>query len=151
MLNKNQIINIFEYKDGELIRRKNGNVMRSTSKEGYYRARINNKNYLVHRLIFMMHHGYLPKIVDHINGNTTDNRIENLRAANDNQNVWNRRLNSNSLSKIKGIRLQHGKWSARIQANKKSIYLGLFNDLELAELVVMEARDKYHVGFVNHG
>jgi hypothetical protein len=100
----------------------------------------------------MMHHGFVPKIIDHINGNRSDNRIDNLRVASNNQNAWNRIANKNSTNPIKGIRLhKDNKWEARIQVNKKSKYLGVFDDIELAELVVVEARNKYHKEFANNG
>ena len=64
----------------------------------------------------------------------------------------NRIANKISASNIKGLRLhKNNKWEARIQVNNKSKYLGVFDDIELAELVVMEARNKYHKEFANNG
>ena len=151
MLSKEELNNIFEYSDGDLIRKKTGKIIKAPS-NGYFRAAINKKNYLAHRIIFMMHHGFVPKIIDHINGNRSDNRIDNLRAADNSQNAWNRIANKISTSNIKGLRLRkNNKWEARIQVNKKSKYLGVFDNIELAELVVMEARNKYHKEFANNG
>ena len=151
MLSKEELNNIFEYKNGDLIRKKTGKIINSSS-NGYLRARINKKNYFAHRIIFMMHYGFVPKIIDHINGNPSDNRIINLREANNSQNAWNRIANKNATNNIKGLRLRtNNKWEARIQVDKKSKYLGVFDDLELAELVVIEARNKYHKEFANNG
>jgi hypothetical protein len=151
MLSKEELNDIFEYKNGDLIRKKTRKIIKSPV-NGYFRATINKKIYLAHRIIFMMHHGFVPKIIDHINGNRSDNRIDNLRVASNNQNAWNRIANKNSTNPIKGIRLhKDNKWEARIQVNKKSKYLGVFDDIELAELVVVEARNKYHKEFANNG
>jgi len=99
-----------------------------------------------------MHHGYLPKQIDHIDGNPANNKIANLREASQSQNMWNRNANTNSMSKIKGIKIhQNGKYQVRLQVNKKSMYFGLYVDLELAELVAIEARNKFHGEYANHG
>ena len=56
---------------------------------GYRLVMIKRKRYLVHRLIWLYHHGEMPKIVDHINRDKTDNRIENLREVTRKENSWN--------------------------------------------------------------
>jgi hypothetical protein len=152
MITQQESLELFEYKNGDLIRKKNNKVMKSPTYFGHLRARIKGKNYLVHRLVFLMHHGHLPKQIDHIDGNPANNKIDNLREASQSQNMWNRNANTNSMSKIKGIKLhQSGKYQVRVQVNKKSMYLGLYVDLELAELVAIEARNKFHGVYANHG
>lgn len=56
-----------------------GKVVGSLATTGYLETAIKQKRYLVHRLVFLYHHGYLPEFVDHRNGVRTDNQIENLR------------------------------------------------------------------------
>ena len=46
---------------------------------GYIRIVIDQKKHYAHRLAFLYVHGYIPNVIDHLNGNTFDNRIENLR------------------------------------------------------------------------
>lgn len=83
---------LFDYKDGSLywkVRKaphvKIGARVGSPEVNGYQTVMVNGRNWRIHRLVFLMQYGYLPKNIDHINGNRSDNRIENLRAANDNE------------------------------------------------------------------
>ena len=139
----------FFYKDGILFRKNTD--WSSKGKRPYARVRVNQKAYGVHVVIFALHHGYIPETVDHVNGNPLDNRIENLRAATQQQNLWNQRRNSTTGIKNVSWHKFSGKWQVRIRALGKRICLGLFDDIELAELVAIEARNKYHGEFANHG
>ena len=62
-------------------------------KRGYGRVRIDNQYYRLHRVIWVLMTGVDPgeKLVDHINGNTRDNRWSNLRLVTSQQNQHNRR------------------------------------------------------------
>lgn len=74
-------------------------------------------------------------LVDHINGNTLDNRVKNLRLATKSQNAMNMKSNKNSTSKYKGVSYDknRNKWRANIFHNNKQIHLGRFNsELEAA-------------------
>ena len=132
---------------------KKGDIAGSMQTAGYLGVRINSKLYLAHRLIFLMHKGYLPKTLDHINGDRLDNRIENLRAVTASQNQHNRKINSNSTSGYKGVSYykQTNKWCARIRLESKRINLGYYNTPEEADAVVRKAREELHGGFANHG
>ena len=59
----------------------------------YLKANINGFNYRVHRLIYFIEHGSLPNgyVIDHIDGNTRNNHISNLRLATFQENALNRR------------------------------------------------------------
>jgi hypothetical protein len=113
---------------------------------GYRRVKIDNKQYLTHQLVWFLHHGYFPKMLDHINGDKKDNRLENLREVAGSQNKMNTALYRNSTTGIKGLTFcpVSGKFKARISVNNKRLFLGSFEDKELAELVLEEARDKFH-------
>ncbi len=65
--------------------------------------------------------------VDHVNGETLDNRSVNLRLCTNQQNSRNRHV-VRGVSKFKGVSwdARRGKWMATIKLNKKAIYLGLF-------------------------
>ncbi len=57
----------------------------------YPRKKINGKSYYVHRLLWEEAHGPIPDgmMVDHINGDPKDNRLENLRCVTRGQNKHN--------------------------------------------------------------
>ena len=130
-----------------------GAIAGCSNGRGYLVARVNGNLYYVHRLIFLMHKGYLPKIIDHINGDKLDNRIENLRSATVGQNQHNRKTNTNNTSGYKGVCWDKAmkKWRARIKLEDKSIHLGYFTNAEEADKVVRAAREELHGSFANHG
>ena len=59
-------------------------------KIGYVVITLKGKSYKRSKLIYFMHNGYTPKMVDHINRNKHDDRIENLREVDDSLNSKNR-------------------------------------------------------------
>lgn len=150
---------LFEYKDGNLYWKvKKAPHVHVGAKvgspaHGYETVYVDGRNWRIHRLMFLMQHGYLPKMVDHINGNRADNRIENLRAADDFQNAHNAKLRPNNTSSIKGVswNTDRCKWVARVNFKRKTYQVGYFEDIELAELAVQMAREKYHGKYANHG
>lgn len=116
---------------------------------GYLLAKIDKQSYMVHRLIFMYHYGYLPLVLDHVNGDHLDNRIENLREATFTQNSMNRPGWSTSGFKGVSKHNQTGKWQARIKVNGKDKYLGLFEHPEDAHQAYREACSEIHGEFMN--
>jgi hypothetical protein len=159
-MNQKYLQEIFEYSLGNLYWKKPlsyktrvGSIAGSLKTTGYYSTQINGKSYKNHRLIFLFHHGYLPECIDHVNGVRSDNRIENLREATRSQNQYNKKISSNSVSKVKNVffNKSSGKWQVKIRINGKRKNLGTYSDLEIAELVATEARNKFHMEFAKHG
>lgn len=162
MLTKEYVVEFFEYKDGALYWKKKtstktsqisiGDVAGTTRPDGYSAIKFQYKLYLVHRLIFLMHHGYMPKFVDHIDGNPKNNQIENLRETTIRNNCLNQKLRKNNTSGVKGVTFakERNKWLVQVPISKNKKNLGYYQDLELAELVAMEARNKYHGAFARH-
>jgi hypothetical protein len=147
----------FDYKDGYLYWKNNRKSNKVKDKKagclninGYYNLTINYKSYKMHRLIFMWHFGFLPNEIDHIDGNPLNNQIENLRAASRSQNQQNKKIQKNNTSGFKGVYKHKDKWRVRLMINKKSKSFGLYDDIELAQLVAIEARNKYHGEFARH-
>lgn len=73
------------------------------------------------------------KLVDHINRNPLDNRLENLRCVDRGENARNSKVLKTSKSGIKGVRYRYGRYQARITLNGKTISLGHFDTLEEAK------------------
>jgi hypothetical protein len=158
-MTKDYAQSLFEYKEGNLYWKvqkaphvKVGSKVGSPA-HGYETVYVDGKNWRIHRLVFLMHYGYIPKLIDHVNGNRIDNRIENLREANDTQNAYNIRMHKDNKSGIKGVSWDKYKdmWIAKIQANKKRIQLGYFKNIDDAKNAISEARIKLHGEFANHG
>lgn len=115
-----------------------------------YRVTVNNSAYLVSRIIFLYHKGYLPPEVDHEDRNPLNDKIENLRAATRAQNMGNTRSRKNSTSKYLGVYLKCGKlWCAQIRAQGKQRYLGSHKTEELAALAYNREAVRFHGEFAN--
>lgn len=89
------------------------------------------------------------RIVDHINGDTLDNRKCNLRECTRTENNQNARKRKDNTSGYKGVQLHKKtkKWVARISNMGKRISLGYFDDLTDAHAAYCEASKKYHKAF----
>ena len=143
---------IFDYKDG-ILYRKNGKKAGSLRTDNRIHITINYKTYKSHRLIFLMHHGYLPEMIDHIDGNSLNNDIKNLRAATRAENLQNSKLSKNNTSNVKNVcwdkKLK--KWKVSICVNNKAKYFGHYFDIDYAKFVADAMRYKYHGNFANNG
>ena len=148
----------FELKNGSLYWRSNrkaalvGQRAGADHVKGYRQIYYDGKYFLEHQLIWAMKYGYFPKQLDHINSNKQDNRIENLREATNSQNQKNTKTRITSKSGVKNVKwiLHMKKWQVRLRVNKTPKIVGYFDDLELAELVAIEARNKFHGKYSNH-
>lgn len=132
--------------------RQGGCVAGSLHHTGYRRVRVDNKEYLHHRLAFLLMGQPIPAEVDHINGNPLDNRWVNLRACGKSENGMNRAAITGSMSGIKNVywRAKRRKWEVVVVAHKSPVYCGIYANFELAELVAAAAREKFHGEFANH-
>ncbi len=86
------------------------------------------------------------EFVDHINGNTLDNRRENLRVCSNAENLRNRRKPpSDNKSGVMGVMFckQTGKWAAELRLARKKIWLGRHVNFDDAVRVRREAEQKY--------
>lgn len=115
------------------------------------RVRIGRKVYMVHRVIWKLHHGEDPlhlRVVPK-NGDCQDNRADNLRLATRSEIVKRSPRNTSGVKGVSWIKSTQ-KWQASITHNKVIIGLGSHENLEDAKAIVMEYREKLHKAFARH-
>ncbi len=163
MITQEELKETFDYKDGHLywkiakqgvtkgnlagtLNRKYGN------KTDYWFVFFKGKNHKAHRLIWTYHYGFEPTMIDHIDGDGLNNRIENLRLTSPSQNAFNRKTKPNTKSGIKGVyfNAKSKKWTAKLIAYKKLIYLGTFLTQEDAIHAIHGARKQAHGEFASY-
>ncbi|XNY05194.1 HNH endonuclease (plasmid) [Sinorhizobium meliloti] len=86
------------------------------------------------------------RLIDHRNGDTGDNRLANLRAADRSQNGANSRVSRNKATGYKGAYLEArtGKWMAQISPKGKRLTIGRFDTAEAAHAAYMaKAREVF--------
>jgi len=159
-LSKDYFNIIFEYKEGNLYwKQRPALCLKIGSLAGtvkihdpYKRVQVCKKNLLQHRVIFFMHHGYLPEFVDHIDGNTFNNKIENLRPATRSQNCINRKIMSSNKSGYKNVRWckTAKKWEVKMRVNNKNTYFGWYDDLQEAAKAAEKLRNEHYKEFARH-
>ena len=108
-------------------------IVKGSVGPGYYlrfkhRQEIGGKQRImrVHRMVFLLHYGYLPDCIDHINNRRLDNNPANLRAVTSAQNCSNRTSAKSAVSKYLGVHKQRKKWRAEISIDGANKYLGSF-------------------------
>jgi len=113
---------------------------------GYLKARIGNKNVLIHRYLLDPDRNM---VIDHINHNKLDNRKENLRICTNRENCMNQDKSKNNKSGYKGVYYNKlsNKWESSIKIHGKSIYLGIFSNKEEAFEKYKEAERYYFKEF----
>lgn len=102
-------------------------------KTGYRRIRIYGKPYNAHRLAWLYTHGKWPQgVIDHIDGNRDNNRINNLREATLTQNQYNRRVKCTSSTGRKGVSLarREGRYQSQITIGGVKKFIGYFDTIE---------------------
>lgn len=117
---------------------------------GYITIRLNKRLYQAHRLVWLHVHGEWPlAVLDHIDGNPTNNRLENLRPATRAENNRNRTKRPGQTSRFKGVSWDRrtGKWFAQIMLGKKTFPLGFHDTEEAAYAAYCEAAERYHGAF----
>ncbi len=112
---------------------------------------IGGKLYCVHRIIWLLVTGKLPShLIDHIDGNSTNNKLKNLRLATPLENQRNRRLGKNNRTGVLGVRFYRGKFYSQIKVKGKQSHLGCYNDF--FEAVCARKSAEISLGFhKNHG
>ena len=124
-----------------------GEVAGTLNGRGYIQIGINGKRYIAHRLAFLYVEGELPpEDVDHINGNRTDNRWQNLRHANKQTNGRNTKRYITNTSGIMGVSwcAPGRKWASHIKVSGRTVYLGYFTTKFAAAYARHQAELKFN-------
>ena len=136
----------FKYEDDKLYRKLKTKwrcLNDNKPNQKYIQIKINKKMYSLHRLIYKFHNEdwditYSPdNQIDHMNIDSLDNKIENLRVVNNSKNQRNKNKLKNCSSIYKGVSWYkpNKKWRASIRIDRKEKHLGYYETEEEAHLV----------------
>lgn len=116
--------------------------------EGYMRVKLRGKLISLHRLAWCLHHGSWPSgLIDHINGDPSDNRIINLRLADKRLNAENqRRARSDNTTGVFGVQAAGARFRSQIRTGGATTYLGVFDSKEEAQAAYLNAKRALHKG-----
>lgn len=126
-----------------------GGEVGCTTKDGYRQACIKNVSIYLHVVAWYLHHGQWPiGVVDHINGDRSDNRIGNLRVVSHAENIQNQRQANkrNKLNALGCSRAENGRFRAVIRFSGKTYSLGTFDTLEEAHGAYVAKKRELHPG-----
>ena len=143
ILTKELAIEYFRYKDGCLYWLKSTGYINTTGQKlkdtlksiGYKQVSFFGKRYYHHQIIFLLHHGYIPKCIDHIDQNRANNYIENLREATHSINRLNSKISKNITTGYKNISRcnKTNTFVVTKMLHGKSVFHGKFGTLEDAK------------------
>ena len=121
--------------------------------KGYIKITILGSQTYGHRLAFLYMDGVIPTMVDHIDGNPSNNKYINLRATTHSGNMRNSSISGRNTTGVKGVswNSRYQKYKVQITIEGKQRGLGYYSSLGEATKVIKEARERYHKEFTNHG
>ena len=133
-----------------------GTAVGSKDRDGYLVTNIGKhydyRTYRVHRLVWLVAYGAWPAgVIDHINGNKLDNRLENLRDVTNKENLRNARIGKRNSTGVVGVyKLKGGRWLAAIGVDGKLKHIGQYGTKEEAAMARMAEQKR--LGYSeNHG
>jgi len=138
MLTQKSLKKLFYYReDGALVRKIKlphyKTVYIGTDPDKYEQVTICGKNYRLHRLVWLFHHGYFPEFgIDHKDRIKSNTRLSNLREATQVCNMRNTGMNVNNKSGVKGVCFykRDETWQAQMTVEGKNIRLGRYRDFD---------------------
>ena len=158
MVTKELLQEIFSYDNGNLYwktvrcsKLKVGQKAGWVGKKNYLYVRVNYKAYAIHRLVWIIHNGDIDngKIIDHIDRNPTNNKIENLRIATHTQNNQNSSKRTTNTSGYKNVywSTEKSRWLVKCNVNGLPKYAGSYKLLDEAVQAAIQLRKKFHAEF----
>ena len=123
-ITQEELIARFEYVDGLLLHRvkpraKKNRLAGTQLPSGYKQIKLNGKFYYTHKLIYLYHHGIMPDMVTHIDGDVSNNQIDNLADITDTQVAHRRNSKKNNKLGYIGVTVSRKQYSTIWQ--KKAI------------------------------
>lgn len=141
-------VNVSKYHIGLNSKEAGGPVPNHNGKR-YVTITIDGRKYKRSRLAFAWMTGRWPThCIDHINGNSEDDRWVNLREATITENAWNHSRRAKRSALPMGVRtMASGRYQARLAVNKKMLHLGTFATPEEAVSAYQKAREEHYGQF----
>lgn len=144
---------------GAVVYKTTGNSVWSKESSGYhiitvYVSRKEKRNFRIHQLVWYKAHGYIPKMIDHIDGNKSNNRIDNLREVSRSQNMCNRKVQRNNVVGYKGVYKRRDQkrlksYMARVFADGAVKFCKSYATAYEAAFAYDDAAIKYHGNYAN--
>ena len=124
---------------------------KSISNKFYAATSINNKIVYMHHMIFGKIGVSTNNHIDHIDGNSLNNRRSNLRLITVSQNIANSGVRKNNSTGYKGVTKKRNKYSVKIKVNRVVINGGVFDTKKDAAIKYNELAVKYfgHYAWLN--
>lgn len=125
----------------------------ATHSQGYKYGNLLARPRFAHRIIWAHRYGEQPRLnIDHIDGDRTNNAIENLRCVSHTKNMRNMKMLESNKSGVVGVywSKRRQKWVANISLNNRTVYLGIFDQISDAALARKKA-ELAHGFHENHG
>lgn len=122
-----------------------GKVCKTIGTTGYIQMSTKNNGKQLtckgHRFAYYSFYGYIDDnlVIDHIDRNPLNNKIDNLRLVSVKVNQFNRNDRGYTLHK------KTNKYQSKIKLNGKSYHIGLYDTKDEAHLAYLEAKQKYHI------
>ena len=126
-----------------------GGARRNHNGKFYWVIRLRGRAYKRGRLIFLIAHGRWPEpCVDHRNGNSLDDRLDNLREATVTENAWNHKGRKKRLQLPMGVRvIGSGRFQARLAYRGTMLHLGAFDTPNEAHAIYLAKRKEMYREF----
>lgn len=121
-----------------------GKVAGSKQRSGHVRVEINDSMYMAHRIIWKLAYGTIPDTmqIDHVDGDPSNNKLDNLRLVTNTQNQLNRKADKGR--KYKGVYKSRDKFKAEITTAEGRVFLGVYGTPEDAARAYNEAAKEHH-------
>ena len=117
-------------------------------RQGRNRVTFKSQKMYAYRVAWLLHYGQWPsREIDHINGDTADDRLCNLRDVSREVNQENfRRATSRNVTGVLGVTRHKKRFQAMIKLKGKAIYLGSFKTPDAAHDAYLAAKRELHIG-----